>query len=113
MGKTYRFFRALFGFKPPDQSDLHNKQTKRRWTFFKSHHHISDDPSLHHSSDQTPGADHTLPVAPTAPADAAEEVVVRMRTRTTLVGEDKGFSGESAVVKIQACFRGFLVIVFS
>ncbi|KAK1436209.1 hypothetical protein QVD17_01987 [Tagetes erecta] len=102
MGKTARFFKALFGFKPSEPD-----QTKRsRWIFFKSHphKHVSD-PSItrplhhHHYSDQKPGDDHALAVA---------TEVIPIRNRTTVVGEDNALSGEWAVVKIQAYFRGYL-----
>ncbi|KAL8216678.1 hypothetical protein R6Q57_023515 [Mikania cordata] len=121
MGKTSRFFKAFFGFKSPAPSDV-DKQTKRRWTFFKSHtsyHHLSDaslngqrDTPLHHRhSDQTAAVgltNHDIAVAAVAVPHAAAEVV-RMTTRTTtVVGADYRFSYELAAVKIQSYFRGYL-----
>ncbi|KAI3822190.1 hypothetical protein L1987_09775 [Smallanthus sonchifolius] len=110
MGKTSRFFKALFGSKLPESThplpsaSAVDKQTKRRWSFFKSHHHLSDSsltrprdtPRHRHSSDHTDRRDgSTNHVIAVAAADAAEEVV-RMTSRTT------------AAVKIQTYFRGYL-----
>ncbi|KAI3687514.1 hypothetical protein L1987_81211 [Smallanthus sonchifolius] len=106
MGKASRFFKALFGSKPPESTHLSavDKQPKRRWSFFKSHHHLSDasvtrprdTPRHRHFSDHTDrGHGSTNHAIVVAAADAAEEVV-RMLSRTT------------AAVKIQTYFRGYL-----
>ncbi|KAI3522546.1 hypothetical protein L1887_00415 [Cichorium endivia] len=114
MGKTSKFFKALFGFKAsddathqtPSRSD-HNKQPKRRWSFIKSNrdklnHHLPNtfDPSLtlprytplhHQSSVKTTGCNettgsinHAIPVA-AANVEVAEYTVAAPHAATEVV----------------------------
>ncbi|KAI7737830.1 hypothetical protein M8C21_009333, partial [Ambrosia artemisiifolia] len=98
---TSRFFKALFGFKPPDQptcSDVHKQQPpKRRWSFFKPQtHHHQPDPSLTrpgHTPRHNPTSDHSTH---------------GLTNHAIVVGSGYGVSGEWAAVKIQAYYRGYL-----
>ncbi|KAK9048453.1 hypothetical protein SSX86_032583 [Deinandra increscens subsp. villosa] len=105
MGKTSRFFKALFGFKSPDQSnDVVDKQIKRRWSFFKSHRD-KPHPHLHDTFD----ASLTRPRHTPRHHLSSDQTAAAATTAVAAVGEDDyGLPGEWAAVKIQAYFRSHL-----
>ncbi|XP_076944876.1 protein IQ-DOMAIN 22-like isoform X2 [Bidens hawaiensis] len=117
MGKTSRFFKALFNFFKTDQ----HKQPRQHLSD-KSVTRPRDTPRHHRYSDQTAdgcSADHAIAVAAAtaAAADAAVAAahaaaeVVRMTTRAAVVAggdSDYSVSGEWAAVKIQSYYRGYL-----
>lgn len=132
MGKTTKFFKSLFGFKPPSDVD---KQPKRRWTFFKSHkdkhhHHFSDtslsrprDTPCHHhhhysnhnscSGNDGSTNNHAVVVV-AATAAAAEAVVAAAHTAVEIVRMTSRVAGVDgdyvrAAVIIQSYFRSYLV----
>ncbi|GJW21549.1 protein IQ-DOMAIN 14 [Tanacetum coccineum] len=116
MGKTSKFFKSLFGFKPSDPK-------RRGWTLFKSSHkqhnhetydqdqtvsRPSDTPlhhsNNHHSSDQTHVA-AAANVVVAEPHGANKVEVVRTKSRKC---DEYGLLGLWAAVRIQAYYRGYL-----
>lgn len=122
MGKATRFFKSLFGFKTTDSRHSSrskpNKQLKRHWSFINprtphapnTYHHRSfdedEDPSKHAIA--LAAATAAVVDAAVATAQAAAEVV-RMTTRTAGYGVNE----KLAAIKIQSCFRAYLVRTFS
>lgn len=121
MGKTSKFFKSLFGFKPSEPTN----PKRRGWSFFKSSHRQHNhetfdqtvsqplDTPLHHklSSDQAGGADsasgHAHVVAAEDVVAHGVKEVVRTKSRK---GEECGYGllGLWAAVRIQAYYRGYL-----
>ena len=125
MGKTSKFFKSLFGFKPSEP----NHPKRRGWSFLKSshkqHNHETfdqtvsrpSDTPLHHSNnhrslDQTVAATNVVLAEDVVPHGAKVEVV-----RTTSRKGDEycgyGLLGLLAAVRIQAYYRGYLVLIIS
>lgn len=135
MGKATKWFRSLLGLKKPDapspsqtappHSD--HKTPKRRWSFVKSYRekdrHAPNNFGLNEPrpNGAVDAKHHAVAVAAAAAAVESAQVVLRMTSsgRSTASGKANdvvhvsrcGFwNGEEwAAVKIQSCFRAYLV----
>ncbi|GMQ00931.1 hypothetical protein CsSME_00047783 [Camellia sinensis var. sinensis] len=107
MGKAAKFFRGLFGLKKdhsPSQSAA--KPLKRRWSFVKSCRERDCTPTRNTITDNA--------VDPSKHAIAPAEKITSSGRSNATTATSAAYVSESAVIAIQAHFRGHLVcFVFS
>lgn len=130
--KTCKFFKTLLGFKTTDSPP--DKQLKRRWSLVKSSrrnscpadlrnasksidetsiHHHHNERSLYKNEEATNKHAVALAAATAAAVEAAIAAAQAAAEVVRMTGRSIGYGviEELAAVKIQSCFRAYLVCV--